>query len=156
MLWNTEIARGSRYWEPEFDLNGKHVVYGKDDFGPDLCVKSILEFIEKSKDSPFFVYYPMLLVHGPFVTTPDSEVRERKDSQKNFEDMVKYMDKCIGRIIDGLKELGVSENTVVLFCSDKAASKWTTSINTVCLSCYALFSQCCLNLLAVFLSLPNV
>jgi len=125
-LWNTALGRGSRYWEPNFDVNGKHVVFGKEDYGPDLCVKSILEFVEKNKEGPFLVYYPMLLVHGPFETTPDSEERERKDSQKNFEDMIKYMDTCVGRVIDGLKKYGLDENTVVLFCSDNGTNRALT------------------------------
>ncbi|MDF7799959.1 sulfatase-like hydrolase/transferase [Pontiellaceae bacterium B1224] len=125
-LWNTNLGRGSRYWEPDFDVNGKHIVFGKDEYGPDLCVKSIMEFIEKNKEGPFLVYYPMLLVHGPFEPTPDSGVRERKDSQKNFEDMIKYMDKCVGRILDGLKELGIDENTVVIFCSDNGTNRALT------------------------------
>lgn len=125
-LWNTKLGRGSRFWEPNFDVNGKHVTFGKDDYGPDLCVKSILEFIKKNKDEAFFAYYPMLLVHGPFETTPDSEVREKKDKQKNFEDMIKYMDKCVGRIIDGLKKSGVDDNTVVLFCTDNGTDRSLT------------------------------
>ncbi|MFC7337906.1 sulfatase-like hydrolase/transferase [Haloferula chungangensis] len=122
-LWNTELGRGSRYWEPGFDVNGRFTTYGKDEYGPDLCVKSILDFIAKHKDEPFFVYYPMLLVHGPFEPTPDSGVRESKDSQRNFEDMVKYMDKCVGRILDGLSEHHVDERTVVFFCSDNGTNR---------------------------------
>lgn len=125
-LWNTKLGRGSRYWEPDFDVNGKRVVYGKDDYGPDLCVDSILEFIGNNKGEPFFAYYPMLLVHGPFETTPDSEARDRKDPQENFEDMVKYMDKCVGRIVDGLQEMGLAENTVLLFCTDNGTNRVLT------------------------------
>ncbi|MFC5051850.1 sulfatase-like hydrolase/transferase [Rubritalea spongiae] len=126
MLWNTELGRESRYWKPSFDLNGKFVTFDKDDFGPDLCVKSILKFIAKNKDEPFLVYYPMLLVHGPFVTTPDSEQRTEKDPQKNFADMIKYMDQCVGRIIDGVKEMGIAEETVILFCSDNGTNRALT------------------------------
>ncbi|MDQ8183304.1 sulfatase-like hydrolase/transferase [Pelagicoccus sp. SDUM812005] len=125
-LWNTKLGRGSRYWEPDFDVNGKRVVYGKDDYGPDLCVDSILEFIGNNKGEPFFAYYPMLLAHGPFETTPDSEARDRKNPQKNFEDMVKYMDKCVGRIVDGLQEMGLAENTVLLFCTDNGTNRVLT------------------------------
>ena len=122
-LWNTQMGRDSRYWEPSFNINGEYKTFGKDDFGPDLCVESIDEFVGKNKDESFFVYYPMLLVHGPFVTTPDSEVRERKDSQRNFEDMIKYMDKCVGRVLDSLKKHGVDENTVVMFCTDNGTNR---------------------------------
>ncbi|MDF7823591.1 sulfatase-like hydrolase/transferase [Pontiellaceae bacterium B12227] len=126
LLWNTASGRGSRYWGASFDVNGTFTTYGKNDFGPDLCVQSILEFIGKNREGPFLVYYPMLLVHGPFVTTPDSEVRDRKDPQENFKDMIQYMDKCVGRIMDGLKTLGLEENTVVLFCSDNGTNRALT------------------------------
>lgn len=126
LLWNTDLGRDSRYWQPSFDKDGEYITYGKDDFGPDLCVQSILQFIEKNKEQPFFVYYPMLLVHGPFVTTPDSENRDRKDSQKNFEDMIKYMDKCVGKILDGLRDYGVDDNTVVMFCTDNGTNRVLT------------------------------
>ena len=41
----------------------------------------------------------MILVHNPFLPTPDSESRKSKNKQKNFEDMVAYMDKLVGRIV---------------------------------------------------------
>ncbi|MEP3482305.1 MAG: sulfatase-like hydrolase/transferase [Fuerstiella sp.] len=125
-LWNTAMARGSRYWGPEFNVNGKHVVYKKDVYGPDLCVQSLLEFVKQNKDVPFFAYYPMLLVHNPFDTTPDSPIRKRKDPKANFKDMVHYMDKCVGKVIDGLKEHGVEDNTVVLFCTDNGTNREMT------------------------------
>eukprot|EP00903_Cladosiphon_okamuranus_P004065 g4063.t1 len=125
-LWNTRLADGSRYWKPEFEVNGKFTAFGGDDYGPDLCVDSILEFVEENKESPFFVYYPMLLVHGPFEPTPDSADRESKDQQKNFEDMVRYMDKCVGRVLDGLEKAGVNKNTVVLFCTDNGTNRVLT------------------------------
>jgi len=34
---------------------------------------SFVDFIDKNKDDPFFIYYPMALVHDPFLPTPDSD-----------------------------------------------------------------------------------
>lgn len=65
----------------------------------------------------------MLLVHGPFVPTPDSSDRESKDPHKNFQDMIQYMDKCVGRLIDGVKEMGVDKDTLILFCSDNGTNR---------------------------------
>ena len=57
----------------------------------------------------------MLLVHNPFVPTPDSpewkslETRSEKDD-KYFVDMVAYMDKIIGKIVAELEAQGIVEN----------------------------------------------
>ena len=39
-----------------------------------LMLSQIMQLIlsRRNKDQPFFIYYPMLLVHDPFVPTPDS------------------------------------------------------------------------------------
>jgi arylsulfatase A len=65
----------------------------------------------------------MLLVHDPFVPTPDSpewqslETRSEKDN-KYFIDMVAYMDKIIGKIVGELEAQGIAENTLLLFVGD--------------------------------------
>ncbi|WPJ96603.1 sulfatase-like hydrolase/transferase [Coraliomargarita algicola] len=123
ILWNTQFGHGSRYWKPNFDVNGEHVTFADDDYGPDLCVESILDFVDQNREGPFFVYYPMLLVHGPFKPTPDSVNRENTNQQENFKDMIQYMDKCVGRVVDGLKQAGVADNTIVLFCTDNGTNR---------------------------------
>ena len=41
-------------------------------YGPDLLTDFICDFMEDNVDDPFFVYYPMVLVHDPFVPTPET------------------------------------------------------------------------------------
>ncbi len=109
------ITEGGRTWEPQTDSN----------YGPDIIVDFINGFVNTNKEGPFFVYYPMLLTHEPFQPTPDSEDKDfmsLKDKAytdaKWFPDMVAYMDKCVGRIVDNLKEQGVLDNTLILFVGD--------------------------------------
>jgi len=123
LLWNTKIAGGNRYWDPNLELNGKLLKVDKNVYGPDMCVNAINIFIKDNKKHPFFVYYPMLLVHSPFLPTPDSKNRKEKDIQKNFKDMVKYMDKCVGRIMDCLKANDLDNNTVVMFTTDNGTHR---------------------------------
>ncbi|MFQ6035780.1 MAG: sulfatase-like hydrolase/transferase, partial [Sedimentisphaerales bacterium] len=87
-LWQIE-KRGSRYKDPLIVQNGK---YRKDllgKYGPDVFSDYILDFIERHRNKPFFVYFPMVLVHGPFVPTPDQasfdvdESRYESRSTKN-------------------------------------------------------------------------
>ena len=100
-------------------------------YGPDLISDFACEFIEVNKEKPFFLYYPMVLVHCPFDYTPDSEGWEEnklgsltyKGNPEHFADMVAYMDKIVGKIIDQLEASGVRENTLIIFTGDNGTDK---------------------------------
>jgi arylsulfatase A len=124
-LWHTEHTedKASRYAQPRIQTNGTYVKNTEDQYGPDLNVDYINDFMERNQDEPFFVYYPMALTHGPFNPTPDSDSWESGDrlevnSGKYFGDMVDYMDKMIGRIDSKLTELGIRDNTLLIFYGD--------------------------------------
>jgi arylsulfatase A len=126
-LWQIDRL-GSRYWDPHIERNGRVLddVVGK--YGPDIFCGFICDFIERHTNEPFFIYYPMALVHNPFVPTPDSADRESKDRQQNFADMVAYMDHLVGRIVEQLDELGLRENTMILFTADNGTNRNITSM----------------------------
>ena len=100
-------------------------------YGPDLTSDFACEFIEENKDKPFFLYYPMALVHCPFDYTPDSEGWESnnlgsktyKGNPEYFSDMVTYADKIVGKIIDKLEAAGVRENTLIIFTGDNGTDR---------------------------------
>ena len=120
-MWQVD-THTERYWQPEFRVNGEATSFpGKDAFGPEICTDYLCDFIDRNKQKPFFAYYPMMLTHSPFVTTPDSVDRSSTSGQKNFEDMVAYMDKIVGRIVDQLDEADVLENTLILFTGDNGS-----------------------------------
>ncbi len=121
-LWNTGITSRNRYWNPSIDLNGKLKPATKDDYGPDHYSGFLLDFIERNKHRPFFAYYPMALTHGPFETTPDSANRNSKNNQKNFEDMVAYADKIVGRFVKKLEDRNLTRNTILIFTSDNGTA----------------------------------
>ena len=108
-------------------IDGENLQYDPDFYGPDVVTDHILEFIEENRDGPFLVYYPMILVHNPFLPTPGSESRQSKDKQRNFEDMVRHMDEVVGRIAAKVAELGVAEETLILFTGDNGTNKAITS-----------------------------
>jgi len=120
-------SEGERYANPLIEQNGKILERNADEYGPDIFSDFILDFIERKKDKPFFVYYPMVLVHDPFVPTPDSrdwentELRYKQDTAY-FKDMVAYTDKIVGKIKDKLKELQLDENTLVIFTGDNGTN----------------------------------
>lgn len=142
LLWQVtkEKRAGERFWHPLLEHNGKRLsrksTQGK--YGPDLFVDFICDFIERHRQSPFFVYYPMVLVHDPFVPTPDTldlpltkmSNKTPKDPTKrkrNFASMVKYMDKLVGRIDAKIQSLGLAEETILLFTSDNGTNRSLTS-----------------------------
>ena len=87
-------------------------------YAPDKFNRRALQFIEKNRDNPFFLYYPLSLSHNPFEPIPDSENPDSRNWQDNFEDMVAYSDKMIGRVIKKLKEEDLYENTIIFYTSD--------------------------------------
>ncbi len=125
-LWQL-TEKGSRYAHPNIEQNGEVLETTIDDYGPDIVSNYILDFIQRNREKPFFVYYPMILVHNPFTPTPDSpewkqpELRN-KQNDKYFKDMVEYTDKIVGRIVSKLEELDISENTILIFTGDNGTN----------------------------------
>ena len=122
-LWQVDRL-GSRFWKPLMYIDGKNRQFSSDArYGPDVATEYIERFLDEPRTRPFLIYYPMILVHSPFVPTPDSGSRNSKNKQRNFEDMVAYMDKLVGRIVDKLRQRGVERNTLVLFCGDNGTHR---------------------------------
>ena len=122
-LWNTAMTKRPRYWTPSIEQDGKLLDLPDDAYGPDVFADFLIRFMERNREGPFFAYYPMALVHDPFLPTPDSADRDSKDEQRNFEDMVAYMDKIVGRIDGAIDRLGLRDNTVLIFTSDNGTHK---------------------------------
>lgn len=124
-LWQL-TRRPSRYASCGVEVNGKEADYPEGGYGPDVVSDFACDFIRRNKDKPFLLYYPMILTHCPFEPTPDSAdwdpkskgSKTYKGDAKYFGDMVAYMDKIIGKIVGRLEELGLRENTLVLFTGD--------------------------------------
>lgn len=132
-LWQ-HTRRPPRYANPGLEYNGEPRDFDAGEYGPDLVSDFALDFIARHKDRPFFLYYPMLLTHGPFQPTPDSKDwdpttrgEQAKNDRRNFPDMVAYMDKLVGKLVDRLDELGLGENTVVAFVGDNGTGRGIAS-----------------------------
>lgn len=111
----------SRYWHPSIYRNGRWVPTTPDDYGPDIFVAFVVDFIQRNQNRPFFIYYPMALTHGPWLPTPDSyrSGMDRSNSNRmNFQANVEYADKLVGRIMAALEAAGVRDNTVFMFTGD--------------------------------------
>ena len=132
--WVYEGKKSSRYYGPQIYRDGKVTNGDAEDFGPDDYRDFVLDFIDRKKDEPFLVYFPMALVHSPFINPPDL----KKRAESNFTDgldkqtrafghMITYMDQVVGDIMAKLKKHGLEKNTLVLFTGDNGTHKSITS-----------------------------
>ncbi|MFB3132915.1 MAG: sulfatase-like hydrolase/transferase [Rhodothermales bacterium] len=126
-LWQVK-ERGWRFKDPHLDVTGRPVQTYPGAYGPDKFVDYIGDFLERHRDQPFFLYYPMVLTHDPFRPTPDHPAYDTLDpagvnDTTYFADNVAYMDKIIGRIVGQLDRLGLRENTLLLFMGDNGTDR---------------------------------
>ena len=129
-LWQLN-RRPGRYPNCGLEVNGKQVDYTHGEYGPDVVSDYACGFIQRNKDKPFLLYYPMILTHCPFEPTPDSAdwdpkskgSKAYKGHAKYFGDMVAYMDKIVGKLAAKLDELNLRENTLILFTGDNGTDK---------------------------------
>lgn len=91
-------------------------------------------FIEKNKDKPFFLYFPLFAVHTPIQGKQEliQKYRAKKrpgQKQVNamYAAMVESMDDSVGRIRGKLDELKLAGRTIVIFASDNGGRVPTTS-----------------------------
>ncbi len=127
-LWQLTEARkeGERFANPLIRQNGELLPRDPNAYGPDIFTAYALDFINRHRAQPFFLYYPMVLVHDPFVPTPDSEawnderLRYEADTAY-FADMMTYTDKLVAAIANRLEQLGL-DNTILIFTADNGTN----------------------------------
>jgi arylsulfatase A-like enzyme len=116
----------------------------KGQYAPDLIHQKAMSFIEENKNRSFFLYYASVLPHAELIV-PDSyldkfkgkynpeKVYKSKESPKGFKNgeysaqpdahaafvaMVTLLDNQVGEIVAKIKELGIEDNTLIIFTSD--------------------------------------
>jgi arylsulfatase A len=94
------------------------------DFLTDRLTLEAEKFIDANHDRPFFLYLPYYAVHGPVQAKEELiagyEGREDPSGRNNqkYAAMTESVDESVGRLVAKLKELGLTENTVIFFFSD--------------------------------------
>ena len=81
----------------------------------DRYTEQALKFIRSSKDSPFFLYLPHSMPHEPISASEKFLGTSRAGL---LGDVIQSLDWSVGRILETLKELGLDEQTMVIFASD--------------------------------------
>ena len=85
----------------------------------DELTDKVLEKIEEYREEPFFLYFPMPAPHTPIL--PAQQFRG-KSGTNEYGDFVLHCDDVAGRINRKLKELGLFENTILIYTSDNGCS----------------------------------
>jgi arylsulfatase A-like enzyme len=81
-------------------------------------VDKALDFLKRHQSQPCFVQVWPDDVHTPWV--PDDH-SPKGDTPRNFHPVLREMDRQIGRLLDGVRELGLEQDTLVIFASDNGA-----------------------------------
>ncbi|MCD6597794.1 MAG: sulfatase-like hydrolase/transferase [Bacteroidales bacterium] len=100
----------------------------------DLITKEALKFINENKDQPFFLYLPFIIPHLSIQTTdkflnmykdkiPETPYKhhgylENPYPHAAYAGMITQMDDTIGQVVNEIKKLGLSKNTLIIFTSD--------------------------------------
>jgi arylsulfatase A-like enzyme len=119
------------YFNTRLEFNG--VVKPTEGYITDVLTDEALAFIKENRDQPFFAYVSYNVPHEPFQVADDlfDKYYERLDiSRKGGSENVRLiktaavygmnenMDTNIGRLLDTLEELGLAENTIVIYTTD--------------------------------------
>ena len=130
----------------ELEDNRDDIPYGQGTYAPDLIHQKALEFLDERADDgkPFFLWYPTTIPHAELIVPEDSIILKYRGlypekpykgiddgpyfrkggyvSQEyphaTFAAMVTRLDVYVGQIVARLKELGLYDNTVIMFASD--------------------------------------
>ena len=124
-LWQIDQV-GSRYADPLIHWNDTSAQVFEGLYGPDVFFSYIRTFLADQKEQSFLLYYPMALPHSPHMPTPGTaawDTARNSTGGRYFGDMVAYMDKIVGQIENELKQLGLWENTYILFTGDNGTNR---------------------------------
>jgi arylsulfatase A len=121
-----------RYWRMQttsYTVNGKEQNLPAGRYLPDIMHQFLIDFIERHKEHPFFIYYPMSHIHEPIVRTPDSLAGATKEQL--YAANIEYMDKLVGKLIEELDRRHLREKTLVLFTGDNGTAEFGAELATV-------------------------
>jgi arylsulfatase A len=107
------------------------------EYSHDLITSAALDFIRKNRNNPFFLYLPITIPHAellvpddslaeydgrfpetPFTSEPRRHYAPNPKPRATLAGMITRMDRGVGNVMALLSELGLSENTLVIFTSD--------------------------------------
>ncbi|MFO7923522.1 MAG: arylsulfatase [Bacteroidales bacterium] len=125
------------YYSPPLEHNGK-IVQGEG-YVPDDITGKAIDFIEKNKSNPFFLYIPQITPHTP-AQVPDKWWDRFRDKEiemltdKRYTEDIQFtraalamcenIDWNIGRVMDKLSQSNLKDNTIIIYLSDNGPNSW--------------------------------
>ena len=126
-LAGTELYPGAKANEvpEEQNLVGNGLVpNGIGTFVEDLYAEKVIEFMTENRDEPFFIYYASTVPHGGppgGMRVPDMLGYDKKNLTRREQvycALMTHHDRNVGRVVDAVKELGLENDTLILWTSD--------------------------------------
>ena len=115
------------YWQGpnrhDLHRNGEEI-FADGEFFPDLMVREACEFIQENQADPFFIYFAMNLPHYPYQGEAHwlKRYADLPLPRKLYNAFVSTLDSRIGDLMRYLDEVGLREDTIIVFQSDHGHS----------------------------------
>ena len=124
----------SFFW-PQWGNNPPIVGKSDGEYLTDRLADEAVGFIESNRGNPFFLYLSHYAVHIPLEAKKEmieKYMKKPKGKQDNpiYAAMVESVDSSVGKVLDTLEELGLSENTIVFFMADNGGLSVIEGANT--------------------------
>lgn len=107
--------------------NTQHVNF--DGYLTDRLGEKAVDFIDSSKDNPFFIYWSPNAVHTPMEANKEDLAKFEGHPRQTLAAMTWSLDRAVGKIIDKLIQEGFLENTLIFFLSDNGGATNNQSSN---------------------------
>ena len=103
---------------------------GNYDYSHDVIMREAMDWLDDRRDTPFFLYLALTIPHannegtrgtGDGAEIPDHGIYSGEDwpnPDKGQAAMISHMDRDVGRLLDKLADMGVADDTLVMFSSD--------------------------------------
>lgn len=131
------LAKGADPADP-----ASYDVFKGQDYASDRINDQALDFIRENRDRPFFLYYPSLIPHvalhipdehlepylaekwndPPFTRSGGYGYTPHFTPRAAYAAMITRLDTYVGKVLDLVEELGLAENTIVVFTSDNGTT----------------------------------
>ncbi|MEM7457133.1 MAG: sulfatase-like hydrolase/transferase [Planctomycetota bacterium] len=136
----TSHREAHRYFPEEMWRNGEAVRYEGNEgyegvtYSGDEFLRESLQWIEANREQPFFLHLSLQQPHAdlqvpdeyrqPFIGQfeekphPGGGYRAEENPKATFVGMLTYLDATVGKVVEKVEQLGLAENTVIMFTSD--------------------------------------
>lgn len=121
---------GNDYFDDTYKHNGKFEKY--EGYCNTVWFSEALKYIQKNKEKPFFCYVSTNLPHAP-LRVDEKYIEPYKENSSDriasYYGMITKLDEDIATLLKGVKEMGLEENTILIFMTDNGPCPWFGGID---------------------------